>query len=135
MDRFRFIEHTADLKFLVFGNSLSDIFDNCSRAISSIISRDKKIIKRIKKNILLEEKDNIALLYSFIDHLIYLLDAENFVISSSKIKIIKNKLTGTLLGDNASNYQDLDQIKAATYSEMYISKKNNNWEAQVVVDV
>ena len=49
---------------------------------------------------------------------------------------VDGKLEGEVFGDDAVNYKDLDHIKAATYSEMYIrQKKDKSWEAQVVLDV
>jgi len=50
-------------------------------------------------------------------------------------KIKDNTLHGEVFGDKASSYKDLDHIKAATYSEMFIRRKKNLWEAQVVLDV
>ena len=76
------------------------------------------------------------MLYSFLDELIYLLDAKNFIVAKVKVKIKNNNLEAEVYGDNASKYKDLDHIKAATYSEMYIKqKKDKTWEAQVVLDV
>ena len=81
-------------------------------------------------------KDNEEILYKFIDELIYLLDAKNFIVAKVKVKIKNNNLEAEVYGDNASKYKDLDHIKAATYSEMYIKqKKDKTWEAQVVLDV
>ena len=88
-----------------------------------------------KKKIEVEGSDKESLLYNFIEELIYLVDAEGFVVSEGKVKIKGNKLSGELLGDDTDNYSDLDHIKAATYAEMYVRKKVKGWEVQTVIDV
>ncbi len=136
LKKFEFLEHTADVKFRVRGKSLNDIFSNCALAVSHIISRGKKIKAVKRKTFTVCGKDYESLLYNFIDELIYLLDAENFVVSNVDVKILDGKLNAVVYGDDSSHYKDLDSIKAATYAEMYVKQlKDKTWEAQVVVDV
>ena len=134
--KFKFLEHTADIKFKVWGKNLDEIFENCAGAFSYYLSGEKKIKNLATKKISLSGTDNESLLYNFIDELIYLLDAKNFVVSKAKVRIKNNKLRGEVFGDSASRYSGLDYIKAATYAEMYVKKiKSGRWEAQVVLDV
>ena len=139
-EKYKFLEHTADIKFRVYGRTLGKIFENTTLAFCEIISRKKKIRADKKKKIKLRAEDLEGLLYSFIDELIYLLDAKNFLVCKAKVKVKESKgesrLEGEVFGDNAGRYDDLDHIKAATYHEMYVrQKKDKAWEAQVVVDV
>ena len=133
--KYKFLPHTADIKFRAYGKSLNGLFENCALAFSNHLSRGSKIKSIVKKNFSLEEKDLPALLYSFLDELIYLLDAEDFVVSKAGVSIEGTKLKAEVYGDDVENYQDLDHINAATYSEMYVKKKLFGWEAQVVLDV
>lgn len=135
MKKFEFLEHTGDIKFRVYGKTLNEIFENSALAISKIISEDRKVIQKKKRKISISGKDSEALLYSFIEELIYLLDAENFIVAKAKVNIKGNRLSAVLYGDNVKNYKNLDQIKSATYAEMYVKKIKNGWEAQAVVDV
>lgn len=79
--------------------------------------------------------DSESLLYNFIDELIYLFDAESFIPVKAKVTLMGFNLKAELFGDDAKNYKDLDSIKAATYSEMFIKKNKDIWTAQAVVDV
>ena len=136
MIKFEFLEHTADIKFRVKGKSLKAVFENCVLAVSHVLSRGRKIKSVKKKEFTVSGKNNESLLCNFIDELIYLLDAKNFVVSKSNVKILNGKLKAIVYGDDSSHYGDLDSIKAATYAEMYIREvKKGKWEAQVVVDV
>ena len=136
MKKFEFLEHTADIKFRVYGKNIKDVFENSALAVSHIFSRGKKIKSVKKKEFSVAAKNREALLYQFIDNIIYLFDAENFVVARVDVKLLESKLNAVVYGDDASHYKDLDSIKAATYAEMYIKqKKDKTWEAQVVVDV
>ncbi len=133
--KYKFIGHTADIKFQVYGKTLNEIFENSILAISSYLSRDSKIKTLKGKVVSVTGQDIESLFYNFLDEIIYLLDAENFITAKGKVTIRGNNLQAELFGDNASNYPELDHIKAATYAEMYIKKNNDGWEAQAVLDV
>jgi len=133
--KFEFLEHTADIKFRVFGKTLEEVFENSALAVSSIYSKEKKISSKNKKKISVEGRDRESLLYNFIEELIFLVDSENFVVSKAKILIKNTSLTAEIYGDDVKNYTNLDQIKSSTYHEMYVKKTKKGWEAQAVVDV
>jgi SHS2 domain-containing protein len=135
MKRYEFLEHTADLKFKVYGDSKEKIFENTVLAISKILAKGNKIKISEKKKIEIRGKGREELLYLLIDEIIFLLDAESFITTKAKVKFNKLGLIAEFSGDKAKNYKNLDHIKAATYSEMYIKRKKDGWEAQAVVDV
>lgn len=134
-DKFKFLEHPADIKFQAIGKSLNELFQNATLAVSKYLSNDKKIQNKLKKHIKIRAENPESLLYHFVDEIIFLLDAEKFAISSAKIKIEDNTLEAELFGDNSSNYK-IKQIKAATYAEMYIKQlEDKTWQCQMVLDV
>jgi len=137
--KYKFLEHTADMKFVVHGKDLKAIFENSVLALSEYISQGEKVEKGVTKRFKIFGRDYEELLYNFIDEIIYFLDAENFVPSNAKVKLEnkndKVELRAIVFGDHAKNYKNLESAKSATYSEMYIKKKMGKWEAQVVVDI
>ena len=138
--KYKYLPHTADVKFRAYGSDVSEVFENCALAVSSVFSRNGEINETGKKEFVVSEKNYESLLYQFIEELIYLFDVDAFVVSRVEVKLTgeNDKITAnvTAYGDDASNYTDLDAIKAPTYAEMYIKQLNNKkWEAQVVVDV
>jgi SHS2 domain-containing protein len=132
---YKFLEHTADIKFMAWGNTLDEAFSECVKAMSEFIGKGNKI-KSVKKKIISLDGDDIKnLLYHFLDEIIYLLDAESFVVAKGEVKIDGDNLRATLYGDDVRNYKGLDHIKAATYAEMFVGKRNKRWEIVAVVDV
>ena len=41
--KFEFLEHTADIKFRAYGETINNLFESCVLAFSSFVSRGKKI--------------------------------------------------------------------------------------------
>jgi SHS2 domain-containing protein len=133
--KYKFLEHTADIKFRVYGKGMNELFENVILALSEYISKGEKIQIKKKNKFNISGEDNEQLLYKFIDEIIYLLDAKKIICVKGKVKINGKKLECEIEGDDAKKY-NLDPIKAATYSEMYIKQnKNKLWEAQAVVDI
>ncbi len=133
--RFKYLEHTADIKFQAFGDSIEEAFKNSALAMTNSMF-DGKVKKRITKKIKVQGKDNERLLYEFLEELLFLLDSEDFILSEvKKIKINKNKLEAELIGDTASNYDFGIVVKAITYNEMFVKNEKKKWITQVVIDV
>lgn len=150
MQKYRFLKHTADIKFQAIGNSLEECFKNAGYALVNIICKDK--IREVKdKKIKIKAKDMESLLYDFLEELLYLIDTEDFLLS--KIKNIKitgvlgrvNKRTGKsyrdyelvaeISGDNLKKYKAEKDVKAVTYNDMFVVKEGNIYKCQVIVDV
>jgi SHS2 domain-containing protein len=135
--KFKFLEHTADIKFKAYGKSLKEAFENSALAvISSIYS--EKIEDNKKKIISIKGRDLKNLLYNFLEEFLFLIDSENFLASNVRIlKFDRNnlKIKAYIAGDKSSKYQ-IESIKAVTYNDMKINRdtKNKKWVVQVVVD-
>jgi SHS2 domain-containing protein len=75
------------------------------------------------------------MLYNFLEEFLYLLDAEDFLLSKVKVKLFQTtRLEAEVFGDKASNYNFTNNVKAITYNEMFVKKGKGKWISQVVVD-
>ena len=141
MMKFKFLKHTADVKFQAFGKSLEEAFENSAYALKEVMLRDiKKIGKRIKKKIKVEGKDKEGLLLRFLEEFLFLLDSKGFVFSEiKKIKIEEKSgkfvLEAEVIGDKAEDYEFTNDVKAVTYNQMFVKKEKDKWVCQVVLDV
>lgn len=134
--KYKFLKHTADIKFQAFGSTLESAFENSALAMANSMYSGK-VLPKIKKIIKVKGKDLESLLYNFLEEILFLLDSTNFFISKIKIKINQedNILVAKLYGDNAKNYKIGLDVKAVTYNEMFIKKIKSQWICQVVIDV
>ncbi|MDP6600203.1 MAG: archease [Candidatus Woesearchaeota archaeon] len=139
MQKYKFLEHTADAKFQAYGNNMGEAFSNAALAMFSVITDTKKIKKKIKKEIKVKGTDLKSLLYNFLEELLFLLDTNSFLLNKiEKISIKKMggkySLNATVAGDKADNYETSGDIKAVTYNEMEI-KENDKVMVQIVLDL
>ena len=161
---YRFLEHTADVKFRAEGATIEEMFVFAAGALNETIRGEIDILGQEERIFEVEGKDESELLYNFLEEFLYLLDAEDFLIASIKLIEIKPNESGAInneqlamgagfklkcivMGDKAENYKFTNDVKAVTYSEMFVKRslikeqvtsdkgKGEGWECQVVLDV
>ncbi len=133
----RFLPHTADIKFIATAQTQSDLFDVCARAVAGYVLGVKRTPRATKhRRISLKGRNNEALLYSFLEEILYLIEVKQILVTEAKLSFSEEKLSGTIgyvpLGERRNT---LRSIKAPTFAEMYVKKVKGMWKAQVVLDV
>ena len=138
--KFKFLEHTADVQFQAFGKTVEEMFGNAGLAMfNSMYSGRVKAKKTVK--VKATGKDYESLLYNFLEELLFLVDSEFFLLSkvvSVKISNIDKRyiLNATIMGDTKNDkYETSGDIKAITYSEMFIKEDKGGCTVQVVLDI
>jgi len=134
---YKFLEHTADVKFQAEGKTIEEAFTEAAMALKETILKGKtKIAEKVKKRISVDGKDKESLLYNFLEEFLFLLDSERFVLSKiDKIKIDKNNLIAEVSGDMANRYKISNDVKAVTYNSMFVKKDKNKFIIQAVLEV
>ena len=140
MKRYEFLSHTADTKLVAFGKNIEEAFSNAAIGLTSLLTEVDKIKPLIKKEVKKESKKKETLLYEFLEELLFLLDAEGFILNKvEKIKIRqdkdKYKLEAVLAGDEVKKYKTHGDIKAITYHEMLIKQEKDKVRIEVVPDI
>ena len=135
--KYKFLKHTADLKFQAFGKTKEEMFTNSFLALRSVI-KSNLAKPEVEKKIKIKGRDFENLMYKFLEEVLFLLDSEGFLankISEIKLDNKNNTITAKLSGQFIEGCKIFNDIKAVTYSEMKISKVKGIWTAQVVLDV
>jgi SHS2 domain-containing protein len=140
MERYRFLDHTADAKFQAFGNTLEEAFCNAALATASLMWDWEKIEKKVEHQVEVQGKDLKQLLYSFLEEIVYLLDSRSFLMGvPERVRLDKKgdlyTLKALFKGDEYSEtYEIHGDVKAITYDEMEIVE-GDRFMIQVVVDI
>lgn len=135
---YRFLTHTADVKFRADGVDLEEMFISSAEALNEIIRGDIKILEQEEKYFEVEGSDKMTLLYNFLEEFLLMLDRDDFLVAVVKsLEISGDKLSCVVIGDKAENYKFTNDVKAVTYSEMFVRDKEDGSgvECQVVLDV
>ena len=123
----KIFEHTADAGIRAESDTLSEAFLEVSLAFTEVITGGKLPESKVVFNVDLEASALDSLLVSYLSHLIYLFDTENFLVSSAKLKVGTNSLkalTGELFGDfyDEKKHGYGVEIKAISYHMLEISE-------------
>src|SRR3989344_3897955 len=117
MEKYKFLKHTADIKFRAYGKTLNSAFENSAIAMFKAMYLGR-VKSKIKNKVKASGKDLESLIYNFLEQLLILLDSKNFFISKVKVKINEKnmELTADVFGDDAKNYSIGLDVKAITYN-------------------
>jgi len=139
--KFKFLEHTADIKFQAFGKNIEEVFKNSALALKESISEDK-IKEKIKKKIFadVEGRGIEGALQGFLEEFLFLFETEGFLLSRIlEIKVEEKQgayfITCKMTGDKAKNYEITNHVKAVTFNEIFVRKEKGKWVGQIVLDV
>lgn len=131
---------TADVAFEARGETLNKVFEDSSKATSSVMVDLKTVRPRIKKSFSKQHKTLEGLLYAVLDELVFLKDAQSLVFSSFLIRIKKGRLNwadviskGEKINPKTMNLRN--DIKAVTWHQFSLKKKKAGWVAKVILDV
>ncbi len=138
---YEYLEHTAEIKFKAYGKSPEELFDNSGKALCNAVISLKSIQKKGKALIELKADTQEELLFKFLSEILFLIDAKEFIFSSFKIRIKQKEkiffLNAECFGEkiDLKKHEIKTEIKAITKHEFSITKKENGFAAEVLVDV
>lgn len=142
-DKYEFLDHTADVQIHAWGDDLREAFENAAVAMTAYITDITKIEVVKKESVEVEADDLSGLLYRFLDEVLYLFNAEPYLLSK-RVRILEFKTDADEFKIRAECYGDtfsLDkhcqgtEIKAITYSAMRITDKPGLHEVYFIVDI
>ncbi len=134
--RFQFIEHTADIGLIAYGQSLSEAFANAAYGLFSIIAELKTVKEIESRQLELNEEDLEALLFEWLNRLIYLFDVEMLLLKRFDIRDFDGRgLKAICYGEkyDPSRHQLKTGVKSATYHMLKIDRGEN--QVRVIFDV
>ena len=137
---FEFLEHTADLKFRSYGKTLEVCFTNAAKALfSSILDLDSVAVES-ERGIELESDSLETLLHDFLSEILFLFETEDLVFKEFIVSIREGEgytLSAKLRGErfNPRNHAVTTEVKAVTYHELRVEKKDDGWIAEVLCDI
>lgn len=137
MRRYEPVEHTADVGIKAYGRDLAELFSNAGFGMFDIIAELKFFKPQEKFEINLKEENLEELLVSWLRELLgkYIFN-ESVVVNTEIKEISENKLKAIIFCDRITDKSKIKKdIKAVTYHDLHIKKKNNHYETQIIFDV
>ncbi len=137
--KYRFVDHTADVAFEVFGSSLEELIVNATQAFYEAFVYVEKLDENRKLEIDVEADSADYLLYNWLNELLFAFDTQFFggkFVESVEVKekgglIAKGVVVGGTLKPEIVKVEP----KAITLHDFVVEKKNGMLYAYVVVDI
>ena len=141
MKKFDWVEHPSDIGFRAYGRDLAEAFENAALALFEVMVDTSKVKPRDEVDVKLKAEDEKALLYDWLDKLLYFHDTRNLVMSKFKVAISRAEsgfeLDAKAWGErfDPAKHQERTGVKAMTYHMMEIKQDKNIFSVQAVVDI
>ena len=140
--RFRFLEHTADAYVEAYGINLEEAFENAAAAMTDVMTELEKVDAKNEETFVVEEQDESALLYSWLEELLLEFELKGKLYSRFEVSRIEEiskgvRLTAKAWGENydPEKHPSKVGIKAATYHQMKIIKEPNSVTLRFILDI
>lgn len=140
--KYEYLEHTADIKFLAYGDTLEEVFENAALAMFNVIIDTEKVSGEMAREVLLTSPDLESLLVDWLSELLYLFEVDEIVFWKFLVEEIrgeKGEYSIKALASGEKYYPESHpfetEIKAVTYNQLKLEKTDKGWKAQVVVDI
>ena len=144
---YEIIEHTADMGIRVTGSDVNEIFTNAAEAMFEVMVDSKPgLIPSITVPVQIKTsqidssgvKPMEHLLVKWLQELLFIFETRHLVLSRFYIdEISDNNLEGAAKGlkFDTNRHKQKCQIKAVTYHQLSLEKKDDGWHAQVIFDI
>ena len=136
--RFELQSHTADVAVEATASTLSGVFGATAEGLAAAHVDELPATGGSTHDLSVTAESPTALLFDYLDRLIYLRDVENVlpVDNEAQVEAVDGewRVTASFRGVPIETIA-AREVKAATYSEMDLSERNGEWHAYVVLDV
>ncbi len=133
--KYRFVDHTADIAFEVYGKNLSELIENASYAFYEAFVYVEKISSDTDKKVEIEAENEDMLLYSWLNELLYLFDTEFFAAKKVSVVVSGYSAKGELVGGRFTSELVKVEPKAITMHKFKVEKVDGGYKAFVVIDI
>jgi len=141
---YKFLEGVAmaDIAFEATGPTLAKLAEACALATTNTQVKDLKSVKHTKsKKIRLSAPDPEKLIFSFLQELIFLKDADQLLFSKFEIGVTekegKYELAAVCYGEklDMKKHELLVDVKAVTMHHYTVRKEKKGWFARIILDI
>jgi len=136
--RFELVDHTGDLGVRVFGESLSQLFEQAAHALTFIVTEPETIRLKETRKIQLEAKTDEELLITWLNELVYLFETKGLLFKTYDVlSVHAHHLDALAQGESyvEGRHPIKTTVKAATYHQLKIENHQGVWTAQVIFDL
>jgi len=138
MKRFEILDHTADIGLVIYGSDFKSLFQHAGEGFFSLITDLRRVKPRIERKVELNGEGLERLMVDWLGQLLYLHEVEHLLFKEFLIESVgENGLKATAKGEffQEGVHVIKTEIKAVTYHQIQVKKRDGGWRAQVIFDL
>ncbi len=136
---FEILEHTADIGLRAWGETREALFENCAVGLADILDRREDgdpagATNRV--SVQLHATDVEALLVAWMNEVLYALEDEEACLHAVRMtEVGETQLSADVELSVCEAVPEATELKAATYHQLSVRRRDSEWEATVYFDV
>jgi SHS2 domain-containing protein len=144
MKPFDIIEHPADVGFLAYGVTASELFENAALAMCSLACAPEKIGEKTRCEVRVTADDLELLLYAWLAEILAIADADQLVFRRVEVRHLAEphadaagEVCGIAYGESfdGGRHAAGTYIKAVTMHQLLIERPPQGYSARVFLDL
>ncbi len=135
---YKVLDHTADLGMIVCAETLEGLFESAALSMIHIMLKVEQTGPSSITPLSIEGQDLADLMVRWLGEVLYLFEGERVITVDANVQ----SLSGHHLEASVSTipfdpqvHEVLYEIKAVTYHQIEVLKKNSHWKTRVVFDL
>ena len=135
---FTLLDHTADLGIQVCGRDLRTLFEVAAKSMMYIMIKGKPAESTKTFNLSVEGYDLADLMVRWLGEILYLFEGEHKLVTGVDVNAVSHsRVDATLetVSFNTNLHEILCEIKAVTFHQIEVIKKDDHWEARIIFDL
>jgi len=135
---YQIIDHAADMGIIVRAAGIKDLFMRAAYAMTDIIVEGDIEGKDVTRELAVEGEDLPDLMVRWLGEVLYLFEAEKLIVRDIEITSVSETGLESVLGlvrFRIGHHQIAREIKAVTYHQISVERKDGGWEARIIFDI
>lgn len=138
MKHFEILDHTADAGLTIYGEDLKALFAHAGEGFFHIITDLRKVKLRVEKRVELKGESLDRLMVDWLGELLYLHDVDHLLFREFAMEFVGVEgLKAVVKGEPFQEGVHVikTEVKAVTYHQIRVVKRNDGWRARVIFDL
>jgi SHS2 domain-containing protein len=136
-EKWRLLEHTADIRMEVYGKDLRELFVNAATGLTQLLRPEGGTIASHLGEVVLESTDAEALLVDWLREVLFCHEVRDLIfLGAETLELRPEKLAARVTwGLRPPDSELATEIKGVTYHCLSIAKRGDGYVAQVIFDI
>jgi SHS2 domain-containing protein len=131
-------DHTADVGLTATGDTLEELFEALAEGLADLICPREQVNPLETRVIAHHAGDLEALAVDFLTQILVTIQSERFPIATVRITAINGSdLAAEISGEplDTDRHEFHTEVKAVTYHQISITRRDDQWAGQVILDI